>query len=370
MRVSVCVPTFERPETTRLLIESFLAQDHPNRQLSIADDSRNDAIERLVAEYHDSSITYHHQREALGFYGNLKSCLEQSSGDIAVILGDDDFLARADALSIYADAFTANPTVGFACANLVQVDDRGEVTFAYLATAKTAIFDKGEPALEHLLLKSVHIAGIAFRRTPNLLSHYPSTPMLFPQVKLAAAIMTDYSGMAIGSFLAAARMHERQLGFTAMRKGLGSSIDNITHHGLGQADDHNSASEQHGNVEVMQIIATLRNRMIVEPDVARQIELAYVKTYATNMVNEKINLGNRVMFQHLRLLWQNSNEARGTVWLSLLCAGIMVIPRTVAIHVKIRIRGLLGRRMLRCYEPSRDWPLVEAIQDFQQTSST
>jgi len=28
MKVSVCVPAFERPETTRLLIESFLAQDH------------------------------------------------------------------------------------------------------------------------------------------------------------------------------------------------------------------------------------------------------------------------------------------------------------------------------------------------------
>lgn len=368
MKVSVCVPTFERPDTMRILIESFLAQDHADRELSIADDSRSDAVERLVAGYADNRIIYHRQKELLGFCGNLKSCLEQSSGEVAVVLGDDDLLARPDALSIYAAAFASNPTVGFASANLVQINDDGKVTFAYAAADVSTIFEKGPSALEHLLLASVHIAGIAFRRAPDLLDHYPSQLMLFPQVKLAAAILTTHPGMAIGGFLAAARMHEHQLGFAAMKKRQRCILKATADGGAGDAIGGTLTGGEHGNVEVMRIIATLRDQMIVQPDVARVIERQYVKSYATNMVNEKINLGNRVMFEHVQLLRQHSSEARRAVWLTILCAGITILPRRAALHLKLRIRAVVARWVLCRYEARRDWPLVETVRECQQVT--
>ncbi|MHB1715761.1 MAG: glycosyltransferase family 2 protein, partial [Acidimicrobiales bacterium] len=218
MKVSVCVPAFERPESTRLLIESFLAQDHADRELVIADDSRSDVVQRIVTGYADDRIVYRHHQEPWGFCRNLKSALEQSSGQVAVILGDDDMLARTDALSIYAASFASNPAVGYACANVIQIDGDGAVALAYVVVDETTVYEKGPQALEHLLLSSVHIAGIAFRRVPDLLEHYPSEEMLFPQVKLASEILTSHGGMAIGAFLTAARASESQLGFTAMKK--------------------------------------------------------------------------------------------------------------------------------------------------------
>lgn len=368
MKVSVCVPTFERPETTRLLIESFLAQDHADRELSIADDSKSDAVERLVAGYADKRIVYHHQKEPLGFCGNLKSCLEQSSGEVAVILGDDDLLARTDSLSIYAASFASNPAVGFAWANLVQIDDDGEVTFAYVAADSTTIFDKGMPALEHLLLPSVHITGIAFRRVPDLLEHYPNEEMLFPQVKLAAAMLINHAGMVIGAFPAGARMHENQFGFVAMKKAHRCSNfeASVADGGATNLIGGTMVRGQHGNVEVMQIISTLRDRKVVEPNIARVIERKYMKTYATNMVNEKIYLGNRAMFEHVRLLRQHSNEARRAVWLIVLCCGVAMLPRRVALHLKLRVRSVLAKRVLGRYEAMHDWPLVGAMRASQR----
>jgi|GEM_PF-6998006 len=365
MKVSVCVPTFERPETMRLLIESFLAQDHADRELSIADDSRSDAVERLVTEYDDHRIVYHRQKESLGFCGNLRWCLEQSSGEVAVILGDDDLLARTDALSIYAATFASNPTVGYACANLVQIDEDGEVTFAYEVADATTVFEKGPPALEHLLLSSVHIAGIAFRRVPDLLDHYPREEMLFPQVKLAAAMLTNHAGVAIGAFLTAARMHENQLGFAAMKR---NKMERPAKGG-GRRRNHGSVvGQQHGNVEVMEIIEALRERTVISPAIAQLLERRYTKSYATNMVNEKINCGNRRMLKHLQLLRQHSNEARNSVWLVVLCAGILVLPRRAALQLKLKIRGAVAKRVLGRYKAMYDWPLLGAMQAYQRES--
>lgn len=48
MKVSVSAPTFERPTTTRVLIESFLAQDHGDQELILLDYLRAPSQARLV----------------------------------------------------------------------------------------------------------------------------------------------------------------------------------------------------------------------------------------------------------------------------------------------------------------------------------
>ena len=365
MKVSLCVPTFERPATTRILIESFLAQDHGDRELCIADDSRSDAIERLVSTYNDDRIVYCHQKEPLGFCGNLRSCLERSTGEVIVILGDDDLLARTDSLSIYAAIFASHPDIGFAHANVVQIDEGGNVTFVYSSARESMIFDKGAPALEHLLLSSVHIAGIAFQRLPDLMDLYPSDDMLFPQVKLAAEVLTTHGGMAIGAFLTAARMHADQLGFTLMQKSkTGSKIAPDNSKAPGDLA-RSPVTPRHGNAEVMELVDSLVVQGIIQPAIARTIRIQYRNSYATNMINEKIILGNRTMMEHFELLRQHNQEARRSPWLAMLCAVVLVLPRRAALQAKLTARTLIARRMLSNYDASRDWPLVGAMQQRQ-----
>ena len=313
MKVSVCVPTFERPETTRLLIESFLAQDHADRELSIADDSKSDAVERLVAGYADKRIVYHHQKEAVGFRGNLMSCLKQSSGEVAMILGDDDVLARTDSLSIYAASFASNPAIGYACANVVQIDGSGEVTFAYVAADEATVYEKGPQAIQPLFLSSVHIAGIASRRIPDLREHYPSEEMLFPQVKLASQALSNYAGMAIRAFLSGAGASKRQIGFVGMKRnrvGRRSMLET-------ELKREVEVGPRRGNVEAMQIADRLRKVTSLPAAVAVRFERNYVKSYATNTLAGKIMLGNSVLLVCLRLLWHDSGETQRALLLGL-----------------------------------------------------
>lgn len=359
MRVSVCVPTFERPKTTELLIESFLAQDYADRELVIADDSRSDVVSQIVAGFAEDRIVYHHHNQPLGFCWNLRSALEQSSGDVAVLLGDDDMLARADTLSIYAAHFASNPTVGYACTNAVQIDYNGDVTFAYVTGDDVTVYKNGSAALEHLLLSSVHIAGIAFRRVPDLLDHYPNAEMLFPQVELASEILLDHAGMAIGSFLVAARTSEDQLGFTAAPAGrptAGGEKPTTSARGI----------PRHGNFEVMAVIDCLREHSHVPAAAARTMERRYVKSYATNLVNEKITLGNRAVLEHLRLLRQSSTEAKQAYWLLFLSTLILALPRRTALQVKLALRKVVAARILRRYQPMHDWPLVTTMRQYQR----
>jgi len=150
VRVSVCVPAFERPQMTRLLIESFFAQDHADRELVIGDDSATDQVEKVVARYPDDRLVYRHHPQRLGFFANLEWVLTHASGDVLVLLGDDDLLARPDSLAVYAETFASAPTVGYACGNVVQIDEGGRVTFAYVTAGDTnqvRLYESGREAL-------------------------------------------------------------------------------------------------------------------------------------------------------------------------------------------------------------------------------
>lgn len=252
MKVSVCVPTFERPSTTRLLIESFLAQDHGVRELIVSDDSASEDIEHLVAAYSDDRIRYLRHGRTVGFHENLCRALAHCSGEVIVIMGDDDVCARVDALSLYAEAFSANRSVGLASANLVQIDAGGKVTFAYVRVDETVVFEKGTESFEHLLLSSVHIAGIAFPHLPELLDLYPADPMWFPQVYLVAGVLTNYSGMVIGQLITAARMHEQQLGFAWVKEAGRSTFKNrIDISGVKGGSSSSSPNQgRHASVEI------------------------------------------------------------------------------------------------------------------------
>jgi len=160
--------------------------------------------------------------------------------------------------------------------------------------------------------------------------------------------------------LSAARASEGQLGFTAMEKIRAGRPANAGE----QPTTGVVVGPQHGNVEVMQIIDFLRKETALPAAVARRLERHYMKSFATNMVNEKIILGNRVVLEHLRLLRQHSDEARRAYWLLLLCIVILALPRRTALQLKLKLRDVVAARMMCRYEPGRDWPLVGAMRDY------
>lgn len=107
MRLSICIPTYNRAHTLRRLLDSIAAQigdagfDHDGRfEIAISDNASTDDTTDVVAGYVAAGlpITYHRFDENKGFDRNLMNAIEIASGDYCWLFGSDDFL-EPDALS-------------------------------------------------------------------------------------------------------------------------------------------------------------------------------------------------------------------------------------------------------------------------------
>jgi len=346
MRVSVCVPAFERPEMLAELMQSFAAQDHEDRELCISDDSRTDSVERIVEKMQVPGVVYRRNPVNLGFAGNLRAALLMASGEVLVVLGDDDLLAGPAALSMYGAAFEASPSAVFAYPNLIQTDEFLHVTLLYPHYKRTVVYRAGCEAVGNMLLRSILITGIALRRSPSIEENYPSTNMLFPQVELVGRLLVEGEGIGIGSFLCATRAHADQLGFEAIQ-GRGTK-----------------GGEQHGGIEVMNITRTLirdnPSMRSVRPSIDRELSRAFT----TNMVNEKCVAGNRAVVRNAYELVRNTRVTGATGVLILVCLATVLLPARVAMSLKEAVRSRVAARQI-----GRNDVDVQQFSDFWEHSS-
>lgn len=96
-KVSVLIPTRNRPDFFEGALTSALAQSYQNLEIIVCDNSSDDLTETRVRPYLERfpQISYRHNESDLGMVGNLRRCLDFSSGDYVNYLMDDD-LFEAD----------------------------------------------------------------------------------------------------------------------------------------------------------------------------------------------------------------------------------------------------------------------------------
>jgi len=94
MTISICIPTYQRPEMLRASLASVLSQTLLPSEILIGDDSKDDRTERLVARFTDSSvpIRYIRHRPSLGQALNVNSLFQAAQGEKILLLHDDDLL--------------------------------------------------------------------------------------------------------------------------------------------------------------------------------------------------------------------------------------------------------------------------------------
>jgi glycosyltransferase involved in cell wall biosynthesis len=90
-RVSVCIPTRDRPDYLRLAVTSVLTQSFSDFELIISDNSHGDETAALVKSFPDKRIKYFRQHE-IPLANNWIFALTQSCGEYCSIFGDDDLL--------------------------------------------------------------------------------------------------------------------------------------------------------------------------------------------------------------------------------------------------------------------------------------
>jgi glycosyltransferase involved in cell wall biosynthesis len=122
--LSICIPTFERPQSLYNCLNSILIakgfSDFPF-EVCVSDNSSSDESESIVnlfAEYFD--IYYHRNLSNLGFAGNFVQVTQMAQGEFIWLVGDDD-LIMPDSLLTFSDIYSENNDVDFFCVNAFQI---------------------------------------------------------------------------------------------------------------------------------------------------------------------------------------------------------------------------------------------------------
>jgi glycosyltransferase involved in cell wall biosynthesis len=104
MTVSVLLPTRNRLDYLRYAIETVLRQDSPDWEIVVSDNDSEEDVAGHVAALDDHRIVYRRTERFVPVTENWANALSHSTGDLVVMLGDDDglmpgFVSRVSELS-------------------------------------------------------------------------------------------------------------------------------------------------------------------------------------------------------------------------------------------------------------------------------
>ena len=132
-RVSVGLPTYNRPELLALVLESFQQQTFADFELIISDNaSTNPAVRRLCERYAgtDPRFRYMRQEANLGAEKNFWFVYDQARAPLFLWASDDD-LWPADFLERGVAALDRNPRASAWFCQVVNINMNGDVVRSY-----------------------------------------------------------------------------------------------------------------------------------------------------------------------------------------------------------------------------------------------
>jgi len=122
--ISICIPTYRRPDLLRIAVSSALAQTYPEIEVIVGDDSPDRFSERIIEELRATAprvIRYERNNPGLGQNDNVNKLFTLAHGDRLVLLHDDDVLLP-DALAELDRNWTAETVIGFGRQQVISAD--------------------------------------------------------------------------------------------------------------------------------------------------------------------------------------------------------------------------------------------------------
>jgi glycosyltransferase involved in cell wall biosynthesis len=126
--VSVCIPTYNRPEYLRRAVESCLAQTLPDFEVIITDNSTNDESAKMAATWKDPRVRYFKNVGNIGAVASSNRAVTLCQAPYIKFLMDDD-LIKPRCLELMARAFEQNPTTGIVMAPMELIDENDKRIF-------------------------------------------------------------------------------------------------------------------------------------------------------------------------------------------------------------------------------------------------
>jgi glycosyltransferase involved in cell wall biosynthesis len=156
--VSICVPTYNRPELVREAVESALNQTYADIEVVVSDDSPDDRTEHALTDLIGArQIRYVRNKAALRQARNVNQLFDLANGEFLVLLHDDDLLLP-DAVSALVDCFVVDPAITAAFGKQYLIGRNGKADEAGSVSLNATYWRTPEFAGRQLGLRSVLVA--------------------------------------------------------------------------------------------------------------------------------------------------------------------------------------------------------------------
>ncbi|MFM9840731.1 MAG: glycosyltransferase family 2 protein [Cyclobacteriaceae bacterium] len=164
MKISICIPQYNRINYLLKSLKIIEKQTYPNIEISISDDCSTDEtveeISRLKTIY-KYPIVFDKNPQNLGYDRNYRKCIEMACGDYALVIGNDDSIYGENSIQFLVDFLKSNnfPDVGFC--NMVE--DRTGGTFIKRALATKVLGHGSDIAIKNYSCFSF-VGGLVYKR--------------------------------------------------------------------------------------------------------------------------------------------------------------------------------------------------------------
>lgn len=103
--ISICVPTYQRPQLLKKMLESVREQTFKDVEILINDNSPDDSLESLIrSSFTDLPISYERNEPSVNAGENCRKVIARATGEWIKVMHDDDWLSGSGSLATFADA--------------------------------------------------------------------------------------------------------------------------------------------------------------------------------------------------------------------------------------------------------------------------
>lgn len=201
IKISVCIPAYNRAAVLPELLESVLTQDFSSFEIVINEDGSperqliREVIEHYSAIYPDR-IHYFENESNLGYDANLRSLIERARGEYCLFMGNDDLMCPG-ALQTISDTISRHPRIGVFLRSFAAFEgDPGNIVQVFRYFDRELFFPAGAGTISTFYKRSVVIPGVTLRREVALqcaTDQFDGT--LLYQIYLIANILVEWNGV-------------------------------------------------------------------------------------------------------------------------------------------------------------------------------
>ncbi|HTE28216.1 glycosyltransferase family 2 protein [Flavitalea sp.] len=132
MKISILIPTCERPKLFSECINSCLVQSLMPDEIIVGDDSKSDSTFNAIESIDwppNVTLLYNRNSPGLGQAANVNNLFNLANGDKVLLIHDDDMLLP-NTLETLAGCFEAEPSIDVAFGKQYIMTDNGEVSLS------------------------------------------------------------------------------------------------------------------------------------------------------------------------------------------------------------------------------------------------